>query len=88
MPNTGSPTNDELSLRTETSPKADSLHRIRKKYKCTVMSTPHYDSVYAESMVENWAEEFGPELAAWLANDNPVTPQFNTSLFTAANECR
>lgn len=69
-------------------PSVPHLETIRASYRDTVMDTQHYDDMYDESMVENWTEEFGPELAAWVSSENPVTPEFKSSLLTAVDRCR
>lgn len=47
--------------------------RVREAYRETVMSVPHYDRIYGESLAENLAAELGPELAAMLDGDGPTT---------------
>jgi hypothetical protein len=47
--------------------------RVREAYRETVMSVPHYDRMYGESLEENLAAELGPTLAAMLDGDGPGT---------------
>lgn len=67
-------------------PSADRMARVRTAYRETVMSLPHYDDVYRESMAENLAAECGRDLAAGVCAEPAVelTPTYKTTLQTAA----
>lgn len=64
------------------------MERVRAAYRKTVMSVTHYDDVYGESLVENVAAEFGPDLAEGLRKDGsiPLTRSYKNALRTAAAE--
>jgi hypothetical protein len=64
----------------------DQLQCVRAAYRETVMSVPHYDDMYGESMVENVAAEFGSDLAAGIgpAESQTLTQPYKTTLRTAA----
>jgi hypothetical protein len=59
--------------------------RVREAYRETVMSVPHYDRIYGESLAENLAAELGPTLAAMLDGDGPgtFTPERREALRSA-----
>jgi len=65
---------------------ADQLQRVRAAYRETVMSVPHYDDVYGESLLENVTAEFGSDLAAGIgpAESQTLTQPHKTTLRTAA----
>lgn len=85
---TRTPQPSSTALCVDSSSDVTHLEAIRTSYRETVMDTRHYEELYAESIVENWGEEFGPELATWLASENPVTPEFRSSLLGAVDRCR
>lgn len=67
-------------------PVPDRIERVRAAYRETVMSVAHYDDVYGESLAENAAAEFGPDLAEGLRGDRsvPFTRLYKNALRTAA----
>lgn len=58
----------------------DSLQEVRDAYRETVMATAHYEEEYAESLEENVAAEFGPEIARAVTDGGTVTPQLRDRL--------
>lgn len=66
----------------------DQLQRVRKAYRETVMSTPHYDEEYDDTVVESMAAEFGSTIAAQLQADGPLTPVLKGQLLQAATQSR
>jgi hypothetical protein len=62
--------------------------RIRAAYRDTVMSVPHYDDVYGNSLSEDIAAEFGTDLAAGLCHEAPFTEIFKTRLLGVVEEAR
>lgn len=69
-------------------PTGDSLEDVREAYSETVMSVPHYDAEYDESLTENMAKEFGSELAHAVSSEGPVTPQLQQALITASTRSK
>lgn len=63
----------------------DRLERVRTAFRETVMSVPHYDDVYGESLVEHVGAECGDDLAAGLRPETSVsfTPTYKRSFRTA-----
>lgn len=61
-------------------PSNDSLQEVRDAYRETVMATAHYEEEYAESLGENMATEFGPEIARAVTDGGAVTPQLRERL--------
>lgn len=63
------------------------MDRVHAAYRETVMSVAHYDDVYGESLAENIAAEFGPDLAEGVHGDGlPLTPSYKNALRRAAAE--
>lgn len=50
------------------------IEQVRNAYRETVMSMPHYDEDYGQSLTDDIAEEFSPELANALATADTLTP--------------
>jgi hypothetical protein len=66
--------------------KADaSVRRMRETYRETVMAVPHYDEEYGETLAENLAAEFGPDLAAAVAGAATLTPGLREALVATAD---
>jgi hypothetical protein len=61
------------------------VERVREAYRETVMSVPHYDRMYGESLAEHLAAELGPALAAMVDGDGPgtFTPERRDALRSA-----
>ncbi|WP_436901063.1 DUF7260 family protein [Halovenus halobia] len=49
----------------------DGFASLRESYRETVMSVPHFDGEYGESLATNVECEFGADVAAMLASDGP-----------------
>lgn len=64
------------------------MERVRTAYRETVMSVAHYDEVYAESLVENLAVEFGRDLAEGVGPETsvPLTQPLLTALRRGARQ--
>lgn len=56
------------------------MSEVRKAYRQTVMNVDHYDEEYDEPLSTNMAAEFGDQLTAAVANDDPLTPQVKAAL--------
>lgn len=65
---------------------SEQTERVRTAYRETVMSVPHYDEVYGESLAENMAAEFGPEVTACVSMTEPqaFTQPYKNALQAAA----
>ena len=61
---------------------ATQLKRVRDAYRETVMSVPHYEEDYGQSLNDDIAEEFSPELASVLAATDSLTPPIQETLLT------
>jgi hypothetical protein len=62
-----------------------SLERVRSAYAETVMSVPHYEAEYGDTVAESLAAEFGDELAAALVGGTALTPEFRDAVRAAAS---
>lgn len=58
---------------------------VRRAYRETVMSVPHYEAEDDEAVVESLAGEFGPELAAGLRG-GPLTERQQSAAVAAARQ--
>jgi len=56
------------------------LHRVLSIYKETVMSVPHYETEYGETVPESLAAELGPDTATSLAANGTLSPPAKHSL--------
>jgi len=61
---------------------------VREAYEQTVMDAPHYDDEYGDAYAESVAAEFGPDLAAALAEPRPLTPAVQRQVVAAARDAR
>lgn len=63
----------------------DEMERLREAYRETVMSVPHYDRVYSESLERNLRAEFGPDIATCVreGGQTAFTPPFKRALLAA-----
>ncbi|MFB6155082.1 MAG: hypothetical protein ABEJ22_04245 [Haloferacaceae archaeon] len=52
----------------------DDLRAVRTAYRETVMSVPHYESDYDDTLAENVRAEFGGELARYVTGGGGLTP--------------
>lgn len=67
---------------------ATSIKQIRTAYRNTVMSVPHHDVEYGDTLVENLGREFNSELAERLTNGTVLTQPVYAALVTAATNRR
>jgi len=65
-----------------------SLERVRTAYEETVMSVPHYEAEYGDTVAESLAVEFGEDLAAALVGGTALTPDFRDAVRAAASAAR
>lgn len=49
------------------------VNRVRTAYRETVLSIPHYDDAYGESLVEHFANEFGAAVAVNIRPESSVS---------------
>ena len=74
------------------SPRSESqITQVCKLYRETIMDVDHYAEEYGDSLAESIAEEFGPETAAAMHNNDCLTPQLRDRLLevsTRAQESR
>jgi uncharacterized phage infection (PIP) family protein YhgE len=70
----------------ETTASADQIEQVRNAYYETVMSVPHYEDDYDQSLDTDLAEEFGPELANALATADSLTPPLQETVLTASQQ--
>lgn len=61
---------------------------VREAYEQTVMDTPHYGDEYGDTYAESVAAEFGPDLAAALAEPRQLTPAVQRQVVAAARDAR
>lgn len=74
-----------LAVETSTMPD-DRLARVKDAYRDTVMSVPHYEEDYGESLAENLAAEFGDGLAFAVVDGRQLTPPLKSALLAASDE--
>jgi hypothetical protein len=65
-----------------------SLERVREAYVETVMSVPHYEAAYGDTVAESLAVEFGDDLAGALVGGTALTPEFRDAVRAAADAAR
>ncbi|WP_251343490.1 DUF7260 family protein [Haloplanus halophilus] len=75
-------------LLTDPQPTGRSLERVRSAYEETVMSVPHYQAEYGDTVAESLAVEFGEDLAAALVGGTALTPEFREAVRAAADAAR
>jgi hypothetical protein len=64
------------------------IARVYKLYQETVMGVDHYAEGYGDSLGESISEEFGPETATVLRNNDQLTPQLRDRLLEASTHAR
>ena len=64
------------------------IREITATFRDTVMSVPHYDEEYGESLAEHMAIEFGDELTIAVVETRQFTPQVKQGLYRAAIAAR
>jgi len=77
-------TSSSPPLLTDPRPSGASLERVRTAYAETVMSVPHYEIEYGDTVAESLAAEFGDDLAAALVGGSALTPEFQDAVRAAA----
>lgn len=60
------------------------LREVRDAYRDTVMSVPHYDEEYGESLRESLAAEFDDHVATALADGRQLSPLLKNAVFVQA----
>ena len=70
------------------SPPDDRVAQARRAYRDTVMSVPHYDEEYGESLAENVTAEFGESVALALEGADAFTPGLRRTLVDGAETAR
>lgn len=63
-----------------TGPPGDGIERVREAYRDTVMSVPHYEREYGESLPRNMGLEFGEDVAVAVDEGGDLTPQLQATL--------
>lgn len=61
---------------------------VREAYEATVMSVPHYAEEYGETFEQHFRTEFGPELAALLAQHAALDPHSKQAVLAAASRAQ
>mgnify|MGYP000716515380 FL=1 len=69
-------------------PSGQSLERVRTAYAETVMSVPHYEAEYGDTVAESLAAEFGDDLAAALLTGTALTPELRDAVRAAVSAAR
>jgi len=69
-------------------PSGQSLERVWTAYEETVMSVPHYESEYGDTVAESLAAEFGDDLAIAILDGTALTPEFRDAIRAAATAAR
>ena len=69
-------------------PPDDRVAQARRAYRDTVMSVPHYEEEYAESLAENVSAEFGESVAIALEGAETFTPGLRRTLVDGAETAR
>lgn len=67
-------------------PRDAGLEAVRTAYRETVMAVPHYEAEYDDSLRENVAVEFGPDLAASVVDGRSLTAFTLDALATACEK--
>jgi hypothetical protein len=65
-------------------PSGESLQKARTVYRETVMTVPHFESEYGDTLKENVAIEFGADLANQLMDGDRLTRVVREALLSAA----
>lgn len=59
---------------------SDTLEKVRRRYRNTVMSVPGYDTIYDEGFDESFTAEFGEDLGIVVKNGSQLTPPIKQML--------
>jgi hypothetical protein len=62
------------------------IKQVRNAYRETVMSVPHYEDDYDQSLGDHLATEFSPELASTLATADALIPPVQETLLTGCQQ--
>jgi hypothetical protein len=73
---------------TDPRPTDPSLERIRTAYEATVMSVPHYEDQYGDTVAESLAVEFGTEIATVLVDGTALTADLLEAVRAATASAR
>jgi hypothetical protein len=65
-----------------------SLARVRAAYEETVMSVPHHDSEYGDTLAESLAADFGEQLAVALVEGSTLPTEVRDAVRAAASAAR
>lgn len=87
-PAAGGPTGDGGVLAMEVGAEDARLTEVARAYRNTVLSVPHYDEEYGESLGEHMAGEFGDEIATTVLHGQAFTPWLKDALVDAGSEAR
>ncbi|WP_136603485.1 DUF7260 family protein [Salinigranum halophilum] len=85
---TGSGTAGVTMLASSNRPVDDGLRRVRTAYRETVMSVPHFEADYDDTLAENVAAEFGEEVARHVTDGDALTPVLYRALVDAVETAR
>jgi soluble cytochrome b562 len=86
MPTATTKVKNAIMGTSETSTSAAQIEQVRNAYHETIMSVPHYEDDYDQSLDTDLAEEFGPELANALATTDSLTPPLHETVLTASQQ--
>jgi hypothetical protein len=75
-------------VRTVRPPSDDGIEAVREAYRDTVMSVPHYDAEYDESLSRNMRLEFGDDVAGAVDRGGTLTPQLKATLVERSRTAR
>ena len=64
------------------------LERVRSAYRETIMSVPHYDEDYGDSLPKSLAEEFDPKIATAILISDQLTLHLRNRLIDATHHAR
>lgn len=68
------------ATKTLETPGGDGIDAVREAYRDTVMSVPHYEVEYDESLARNMHHEFGADVAGAVERGGSLTPQLQATL--------
>jgi hypothetical protein len=67
---------------------AGTIRTVHEAYGRTVMSVPHYDEEYGDTLAESLEVEFGATIAAGLLGHDRLTPELKRAVVEAAEASR
>lgn len=77
--------NGVMRISTTTS-SSTQVEQVQSIYRETVMSVPHYEEDYDQSLDDHLAAEFSPELAGALATIDTLTPPVQETILTSSEQ--